>query len=305
MLRLILSRILGGVGVIIAVATFSFLLLHAAPGGPFDAERSLAPQVQRNIEARYHLDDPLFTQYLDYMGGLAQGDFGYSLKRPMSVGEIITTHFPYSLTIGLMALFVAVGLGVGMGVLAAWRRNTGVDYALMSVALLGISIPSIVLGPMLVGVFSFGLGWLPPARIEGPASYVLPALCLGLIYIGTIARLARGSMLEVLGQDFVRTARAKGLTEGRVVWKHALRLGVVPVVTYLGPATATLISGSFVIETIFGVPGLGGFFVEAIVNRDYPVLSGVLVFYVAFLVMLNIAVDVIHGLLDPRIRSSR
>ncbi|MCE9574051.1 MAG: ABC transporter permease [Deltaproteobacteria bacterium] len=305
MLRLILSRLVGGVGVIIAVATFSFLLLHAAPGGPFDAERALAPQVQRNIEARYHLDDSLVTQYADYMGGLAHGDFGYSLKRPMSVGEIITTHFPYSLTIGLMALLVAVGLGVGMGVIAAWRRNTGVDYALMSMALLGISIPSIVLGPILVGIFAFGLGWLPPARIEGPASYVLPAMCLGLIYLGTIARLARGSMLEVLGQDFVRTARAKGLTERAVVWKHALRLGVVPVVTYLGPATATLISGSFVIEKLFGVPGLGGFFVEAIVNRDYPVLSGVLVFYVAFLVMLNIVVDVVHGLLDPRIRSGR
>jgi len=305
MLRLILSRLAGGIGVIIAVATFSFLLLHAAPGGPFDAERALAPQVQRNIEARYHLDDSLATQYADYMGGLAHGDFGYSLKRPMSVGEIITTHFPYSLAIGLMALFVAVGLGVGMGVIAAWRRNTGVDYALMSMALVGISIPSIVLGPILVGIFAFGLGWLPPARIEGPASYVLPAMCLGLIYLGTIARLARGSMLEVLGQDFVRTARAKGLTERAVVWKHALRLGVVPVVTYLGPATATLISGSFVIEKLFGVPGLGGFFVEAIVNRDYPVLSGVLVFYVAFLVMLNIVVDVVHGLLDPRIRSGR
>lgn len=305
MLRLILSRLAGGLGVIIAVATCSFLLLHAAPGGPFDAERALAPQVQRNIEARYHLDDSLVTQYTDYMGGLAQGDFGYSLKRPMSVGEIITTHFPYSLTIGLMALFVAVGLGVAMGVIAAWRRNTGVDYALMSLALVGISIPSIVLGPILVGIFAFGLGWLPPARIEGAASYVLPAMCLGLIYLGTIARLARGSMLEVLGQDFVRTARAKGLTERAVVWKHALRLGVVPVVTYLGPATATLISGSFVIEKLFGVPGLGGFFVEAIVNRDYPVLSGVLVFYVAFLVVLNIAVDVVHGLLDPRIRGAR
>jgi oligopeptide transport system permease protein len=305
MLRLIVSRLVGGLGVIVAVATFSFLLLHAAPGGPFDAERALAPQVKRNIEARYHLDDSLLTQYGDYMGNLARGDFGYSLKRPMSVGEIITTHFPYSLTIGLMALFIAVGVGGALGVLAAWRRNTGLDYALMTFALIGISIPSIVLGPLVVAIFSFGLGWLPPARIEGWSSYVLPALCLGLIYVGTIARLTRGSMLEVLSQDFVRTARAKGLGERRVVWKHALRLGIVPVVTYLGPATATLISGSFVIEKMFGVPGLGGFFVEAIANRDYPVLSGVLVFYVAFLVVLNIVVDVVHGLLDPRIRGGR
>lgn len=305
MLRLILSRVAGGLGVLVAVATVSFFLLHAAPGGPFDAERSLAPQVQRNIEARYHLDDPLTTQYVDYLGDLAHGDFGYSLKRPMSVGEIIRIHFPYSLTIGLMALVFAVGFGVAMGVIAAWRRNTAIDYSLMTFALLGISVPSIVLGPLLVAVFSFQLGWLPSARIEGFTSYILPALCLGLIYTGTIARLSRGAMLEILGQDFIRTARAKGLTEKAVVAKHALRLGVVPVVTYLGPATATLISGSFVIEKIFGVPGLGGFFVEAITNRDYPVLSGVLVFYVAFLVVLNIAVDVIHGLLDPRIRGSR
>ena len=305
MLRLILGRIAGGIGVVIAVATLSFFLLHAAPGGPFDAERALPANVKRNVEAHYHLDEPLIAQYGRYMNNLAHGDFGQSVKRVSTVGEIIRDHFPYSLTIGLMALAFAIGFGLTMGVIAAWRRNTWVDYLLMTLALLGISIPSIVLGPLLIAFFSLQLGWLPPARIEGFSSYIMPALVLGLIYTGTIARLARGSMLEVLNQDFVRTARAKGLRERVVLWKHAARLGIVPVITYLGPAAATLVSGSFVVEKIFGVPGLGSFFVESIVNRDYPVLTGVLVFYVMFLVVLNIVVDIAHGLIDPRIRETR
>ena len=305
MLRLILSRLAGGLGVIVAVATLSFFLLHAAPGGPFDAERALPANVKRNVEAHYHLDESLVSQYARYMNDLAHGDFGQSIKRVSTVGEIIRVHFPYSLAIGLAALAIAVTFGLMMGVIAAWRRNTWLDYLLMGFALLGISIPSIVLGPLLVAFFSLQLDWLPPARIEGLSSFILPSLVLGLIYMGTIARLSRGAMLEVLSQDFVRTARAKGLRERVVLWKHAARLGIVPVVTYLGPATATLISGSFVVEKIFGVPGLGAFFIESITNRDYPLLCGVLVFYVMFLVVLNIVVDIVHGVLDPRIREKR
>ncbi len=305
MIRLVLGRIAGGLGVVIAVATLSFFLLHAAPGGPFDAERALPANVQRNVEAHYHLDESVVAQYGRYMNDLAHGYFGQSFKRVSTVGEIIRDHFPYSLVIGLAALGIAISFGLAMGVLAAWRRNTWLDYLLMTIALLGISIPSIVLGPMFIAFFSLRLGWLPPARIEGWTSYVMPALVLGLIYMGTIARLARGSMLEILSQDFVRTARAKGLRERVVLWKHAARLGVVPVVTYLGPAAATLVSGSFVVEKIFGVPGLGGFFVDSITNRDYPVLAGVLVFYVIFLVVLNTVVDIVHGVLDPRIRETR
>jgi oligopeptide transport system permease protein len=304
-LRLVLGRIAGGLGVVVAVATLSFFLLHAAPGGPFDAERALPANVKANVEAHYHLDEPLVAQYGRYMLDLAHGDLGQSVKRVSTVNEIIAQHFPYSLTIGLMALGIALSFGLAMGVIAAWRRNTWLDYLLMTFALAGISIPSIVLGPMFIAFFSLQLGWLPPARIEGASSYLLPALVLGMIYMGTIARLSRGAMLEVLSQDFVRTARAKGLRERVVLWKHAARLGVVPVVTYLGPATATLISGSFVVEKIFGVPGLGGFFVDSITNRDYPVLCGVLVFYVVFLVVLNTAVDIVHGVLDPRIRGGR
>jgi oligopeptide transport system permease protein len=234
-----------------------------------------------------------------------RGDLGVSTKHDEPVAQLIREHAPVSALIGLCGLVMAIVLGVTMGVIAAWRRNTWVDYVLMAVALVGISVPSFVLGPVLIAAISIHLGWLPPARIDSAASYVLPALTLGMIYLGTIARLARGSMLDVLGQDFVRTARAKGLRERAVVWKHALRLGIVPVVTYLGPATAAMISGSFVVEKIFQIPGLGMYFVNSITDRDYAVLTGVFVFYAVFLVMLNLAVDLAYGVLDPRTREHR
>ncbi|MEZ4365372.1 MAG: ABC transporter permease [Kofleriaceae bacterium] len=305
MLRLILSRLGSSVLVIFAVATIAFFLMRCAPGGPFDEERSLLPEVQRNIEERYHLNDPLISQYADYIGGLAKLDFGQSLKRPQTVNELIAGHYGYSLTLGLMAIAIALSLGLTMGVAAAARRNTWVDHSLMSFALLGVSIPSIVLAPLGIAAFALHLGWLPPARAEGLSSYLLPAFTMGLIYTGTIARLTRAGMLEVLGQDFVRTARAKGLSERAVVWRHAVRLGVVPVATYLGPAMASMIAGSFVIEQIFQIPGLGFYFVSSVSDRDYPVLTGMLVFYVVILVALNLVSDLAHGALDPRVREQR
>jgi oligopeptide transport system permease protein len=301
MVRFVLARLVGGVGVVAAVATVCFFLLRAAPGGPFDSEARMPPEIQRNLEDRYHLHDPLWRQYVAYMDGLVHLDLGQSIKRPQTVNQLIADHFPVSATIGLCGLTVAILLGISMGVVAAWRRNRWADHGLMTLALIGISVPSFVLGPMLVALLSIRLGWLPPVRIDGASGYVLPAITLGLIYTGTIARLTRGGMLEVLGQDFVRTARAKGLPERVVVWKHALRLGVLPVVTYLGPATAALISGSFVVEKIFQIPGLGFYFINSIPDRDYPVLTGVFVFYVAFLVVLNLVVDLVHALLDPRL----
>lgn len=304
MIRLILTRLLGGVVVLAAVATIAFFLLHAAPGGPFSSERRLQPAIQRNIEERYHLHDPLWKQYTRYMGGLARLDLGHSMKRQQSVGEIIGRHFPYSVKLGLLSIVFAAIFGTAMGVVAAARRNTWVDYLLMSVALIGISIPSIVLAPIFIRFFALELGWVPPARAEGFISYLAPATVLGMIYAGTIARLARAGMLETLGQDYVRTARAKGVSERAVVWKHALRVGVTPVVSYLGPATAGLISGSFVVEKIFQIPGLGFYFVDSVASRDYPVLTGLLVFYVAFLVALNLLVDIAYGWLDPRVRGS-
>jgi oligopeptide transport system permease protein len=301
-IRFLLGRLVASVLVILAVATASFLLLHAAPGGPFttDARRSVA--VQHAMEERYGLRDSIWTQYTRELGALARGDLGRSMKKDVSVNQLIAEHGPISAIIGLLGLFTAVIFGIAMGVFAAWRKNSWVDYVLMTLALVGISVPSFVLGPMMIAALSIHLGWLPPARIDGVSSYVLPAVTLGLIYLGTIARLTRGGMLDALGQDFIRTARAKGLPERRVIWKHALRVGILPVVTYLGPATAALISGSFVVEKIFQIPGLGTYFINSITDRDYPVLTGVFVFYAAILVLLNLVVDLAYGVIDPRAR---
>lgn len=306
MLRLILGRLLSGVLVVLAVATFSFFMLRAAPGGPFSEERSVPPSIMRNIEKHYNLDKSVIEQYGLYMERLVfHVDLGYSVKRPQSVETIIREHFPNSVILGLLALGFATVIGVLCGVMAAARQNTATDHALMSFALFGISMPSFVLGPILIMLFSLSLGWLPPARFEGIESMILPSLTLGLIYMGVIARLSRSGLLETMRQDYIRTARAKGLGERTVVWKHGVRLGLIPVVTYLGPATAALITGSFVVEQIFQIPGLGFYFVNSIVDRDYPVLTGVLVFYSVFLVFLNLMVDIAYGVIDPRIRDRR
>jgi len=302
MLRLVLGRLAGGLVVLWAVATFSFFMLRAAPGGPFDEERAIPPEVKAHIEERYDLRAPAIEQYGRYLENLITLDFGHSMKRQQSVGEIIADHAPYSARLGLFALAIAITGGVLLGVIAAARHNRAADHVAMSISLIGISIPSFVLGPLLVLIFSLTLFWLPPARVGGFASYILPATTLGMIYMGTIARLTRAGMLETLRQDYIRTARAKGVSERAVVWRHGLRLGLLPVITYLGPATAALISGSFVVEKIFQVPGLGFYFVASITDRDYPVLTGVLVFYTAFLVALNLVVDIAYGMLDPRTR---
>ena len=306
MLRLILGRLLSGVLVVLAVATFSFFMLRAAPGGPFSDERNVPPSIMRNIEKHYNLDKSVIEQYGLYMERLIfHADLGYSVKRPQSVETIIREHFPNSVILGLLSLGFATLVGVICGVVAAARQNSTLDHGLMSFALFGISMPSFVLGPILIMIFSLTLGWLPPARFEGFESMILPSLTLGLIYMGVIARLSRSGLLETLRQDYIRTARAKGMSERKVVWKHAVRLGLIPVVTYLGPATAALITGSFVVEQIFQIPGLGFYFVNSIVDRDYPVLTGVLVFYSVFLVFLNLMVDIAYGAIDPRIRDRR
>lgn len=305
MIRLILSRLFGGVLVVFFVATFAFLLMKAAPGGPFDDERNLPAETEKNLKARYNLDLPWYEQYGIYIGNLAQGDLGHSFKRPQTVTEIIGESFPVSVKLGLMALVFAVLTGVGLGVFAASKQNTWWDHAAMGVALFGISIPSFVLGPILIMIFSLKLGLLPPARAEGFIYLILPAATLGMIFMGVIARLARSGLLETLRQDYIRTARAKGLAERKVVWKHGVRLGLMPVITYLGPAIAALITGSFVVEKIFQIPGLGFYFVASISDRDTPVLTGVLVFYSMFLVVLNLLVDITYGFLDPRIRDKR
>jgi oligopeptide transport system permease protein len=224
------------------------------------------------------------------------------MKRPETVGEIIRASLGRSVELGLLALAFAVAFGVGLGGFAAARHGRAGDRAAMALALVGISVPAFVLGPLLIELFALRLGWLPAARWDGPAARLLPAATLGLVYLGAIARLTRAGLLETIGADFSRTARAKGLSERAIIWKHSLRLGILPVVTYLGPATASLISGSIVVETIFQVPGLGAAFIHSVTDRDYPVLCGIMVFYCIFVVALNLLVDIAHGLLDPRIR---
>jgi oligopeptide transport system permease protein len=303
-IRLVAGRLIASVAIVFAVATASFFLLHAAPGGPFDTDQRRSPAVQRAMEGRYGLRDPLWRQYGRAMADLARGDLGTSMRRDTSVGRLIAEHGPISAVLGLLALAAALVLGVAIGAACAWRRDSWLDRGLMVGALIGISVPAFVLGPLLIAAISLDLGWLPPARVDTARSLILPAITLGGIYLGTIARLTRGGLLDVLGQDFVRTARAKGLPEHRVVARHALRLGITPVVTYLGPAIATMISGSFVVEKIFQVPGLGTYFVTSVTERDYPVVTGVFVFYAALLVVLNLAVDLAYGALDPRTRES-
>lgn len=304
MMRALVTRAAGALVVLWAVATASFFLLRAAPGGPFDSEAKISPAVQQTLRERYQLDRPLGEQYLRYLGALARGDLGHSLKRRQSVAELISDHFPYSATLGACALLIALGVGGTAGLLAAWRRDTWIDRGAMAIALLGLSVPSFVLGPIAIYAVSLRLGYLPPARIDGASSYVLPALSLGLVYAGGIARLWRAGLLEALEQEPIRTARAKGLSEAAVLLRHAGRLGAAPVVTYLGPATAALLTGSFVVEKIFQVPGLGYYFVASIADRDYPVLTGVFVFYTALVLLANLLADLAHVWLDPRLAMS-
>jgi oligopeptide transport system permease protein len=300
-LRAVLLRLVGGVAVLLAVATLCFALLHAAPGGPFDSEAKTSAAVQRALRERYHLDEPLHLQYLRYLAGLARGELGASLRQPRTVAELIAEHLPASAALGGLALMLAVALGLGLGVLAAWRHRTWIDVAAVLATLVGLALPSFVLGPLLIWAFAMQLGVLPPARLDGASSYLLPACSLGLVYAGALARLGRAGMLEVLRQDFIRTARAKGLGERAVVLRHAARLGLGAALTYLGPASAALISGSFVVEKIFQVPGLGYSFVTSIAERDYPLTTGVFLFYVALIVLANLLVDGVHALLDPRL----
>lgn len=302
MTRFALGRLAGGAAVLWVVATACFFLLRAAPGGPFDSEARVAPAVQATLRARYHLDEPLGAQYLRFLGDLARGDLGRSMKREQEVRALIAEHAPVSAALGALALAFAALVGVGLGALAAARRGGWADRAATLLSLAGLALPSFVLAPLLLSVFALRLAWLPPARGEGALSFVLPALSLGLVYAAVIARLGRAGLLAVLGEDFIRTARAKGLSERAVLWRHAARSGLIPVVTYLGPAAAALIGGSFVVEKIFQLPGLGFYFVASVAERDAPVMIGVFVFYAALVVAANLLADLAHAWLDPRLR---
>jgi oligopeptide transport system permease protein len=305
MLSYALKRFIGAWPTLLILIALAFFMIRAAPGGPFDAERSLPAEVEANLRAAYHLDEPLPQQFGRYLLNLVRGDFGPSFQyKDYTVTELIMTGFPVSLRLGGLAMMLAVLIGVSVGALAALRQNSWLDHAVMSVSMTGISIPNFDMAPLLILLFAIFLGWLPAGGLGdgSPAHLVLPVVSLALPQIAYISRLTRGSMIEVLRSNFVRTARAKGLPQRVVLLRHALKPALLPVVSYLGPATAAVITGSVVIEQIFGVPGLGRYFVQGALNRDYTLVMGVVVFYGVLIVVFNLLVDLVYALLDPRVK---
>lgn len=303
MLAYIIKRIFNAVLVLWVVITITFGLMHAIPGGPFTVEKSLPPVVLKSIEERYKLNDPLYKQYGDYLTNLVQGDLGPSFKYPgRSVNDIIKDGFPVSFQLGMEAVLIAVIIGIPAGVLAAVKQGKWQDHAVNFCTTLGVAVPSFVVAALLIYVLSTKLHLLPSAMWEGWQYQIMPALALSGMPMSFIARLTRSSMLDVLGQDYIKTARAKGLSRLSVLFKHALPNSLIPVITYIGPMAAGILTGSFVIESIFAIPGLGQYFVTSIYNRDYTVILGVTIFYSVIVIVLNMLVDLIYPLLDPRIK---
>jgi oligopeptide transport system permease protein len=305
MLRYALTRFLGAIPTLLILITLAFFMIRAAPGGPFDAEKALPAEIEANLRAAYHLDEPLLQQFGRYVWNIARGDFGPSFQyKDYTVTELIAAGFPVSLRLGGSAMLLALLLGVLAGTMAALRQNSRIDHAVMAVSMTGISIPNFVMAPLLILLFAVYLRWLPAGGLgDGSLRYmILPVISLALPQIAYIARLTRGSMIEVLRSNFVRTARAQGLPERTVILRHALKPALLPVVSYLGPATAAVITGSVVIEQIFGVPGLGRYFVQGALNRDYTLVMGVVVFYGALIILFNLVVDLVYAWLDPKVK---
>jgi oligopeptide transport system permease protein len=304
MLLIFINRILAAIPVLIIVASLTFFFVRLAPGGPFDSDRAVSEEVLINLQEAYNLNAPISEQYFDYMGGVLVGDFGPSFRYPgRGVSEMIYTGLPVTLELAIYAILIAVLVGVFAGVLAALKRNTILDFIPMAIAMIGICVPTFLMGPLLVLIFGINLELLPVSGWGNlPGDKILPSITLGFAYAAYIARLSRGGMLEVLSQDFIRTARAKGLSERVVVTKHAMQGGLIPVVSFLGPAVAGLLAGSFVVETIFQIPGLGRFYVEAAFNRDYTMILGTTIFFSAMIVFFNLLSDMAVMILNPRAR---
>ena len=303
MFRFVLRRLLQAIPVLFVITTATFFMVRFVPGGPFTAEKAIPPEILRNLEAHYGLDQPLWRQYVNYLGRIAHGDFGPSFKYAnRTVNEIIGAKLPVSLELGGLALAVALVAGLTLGVLAAVRRNSWIDYLCSTTGMIGICVPTFVLGPLLVLFFAIRLGWVNASGWYDWTDRVLPALTLGFVYAAYLMRLTRGGMLEVLNQDYIRTARAKGASETRVVLRHALRGGLLPVVSFLGPAIAGILTGSFVIETIFQIPGLGREFVNSAFNRDYTLVLGTVILYAALIVGCNLVTDVVQVWLNPKLK---
>lgn len=305
MMNYMLRRLLWAVPTLLVIITLAFFLIRLAPGGPFDSERTVPAEIAANLERAYHLDQPLPVQYGYYLLNVAQGDFGPSFKyKDHTVSELISQGFPVSLQVGMLAMLLALLVGIPAGILAAIQQNRWLDHLVMGVAMTGIAVPGFVMAPLLALVFGVFLHWLPVAGWHDGAwsALVLPVVTLALPQIAYAARLMRASMLETLRSPHIRTAFAKGLPLRLVLWRHALKGALLPLVSWLGPATAAIVTGSVVIEQIFGIPGIGRHFVQGALNRDYTLVMGVVVFYGVLIIAMNLLVDVVYGLLDPRVR---
>ena len=303
MFQFILRRMLWTIPVIFVVSALTFILMHSVPGSPFTRERALPAAIQKNLEAKYHLDDPLWKQYGEYMWGFIRLDFGPSIAyRARTVNEILAQQWPVTMTLGAVAFVFAACLGIPLGILSAVKQNTLIDHSSMVVAMLGVSIPSIALGPFLIWIFALKLKWLPVATWGTPAHIILPALTLSTFYLSRFARITRASMLQVTHEEYIVTARAKGVRESVVNLKHAFRNAIIPVSTIAGPAFADILTGSLVVEQIFGIPGIGKYYVTSIANRDYPVIMATTLIFALLIIFMNLLVDISYALLDPRIR---
>ena len=304
MFKFILKRVLEALPTLFILITFSFFLMRLAPGSPFTSERAYPPEVMANIEAKYHLNEPLHKQYILYLKNLAQGDFGPSFKyKDQSVNDLIASAFPVSFKLGMTAFAFAVLIGIFAGSLAALKQNSRWDYILMSFSMIGVVMPSFVFAPLLVLLFAITLGWLPAGGWNGGAALymILPVASLTIGYVAGIARIMRGSMIEVLHSNFIRTAKAKGLSTARIILKHALRPALLPVITYLGPAFVGIITGSMVIESVFGLPGMGQLFVNGALNRDYSLVLSLTILVGTLTILFNAIVDILYAVIDPKI----
>jgi oligopeptide transport system permease protein len=303
--RYAFGRLLGTLPTLFVIVTAAFFLMRLAPGGPFDEEQTVPPEIAANLEAAYGLDQPVLVQYGRYLAGLLHGDLGPSFRmKDYGVAEIIGSGLPVTFSIGAAALLLAVLIGVPLGLIAGRRHNGWIDHAVMTTALAGIAVPNFVVAPLLALIFGIELGWLPVGGWEpgNPRYMVLPVVTLALPFVAYIARLTRGSLLEVLQSPFIRTARAKGIGSAAILRRHALKPTLMPVLSFLGPAAAALLTGSLVVEQVYGLPGVGRYFVQGAVNRDYTLVMGMVVFYATLILVLNLLVDLAYGWLDPRIR---
>lgn len=301
--KYIFKRLISMFITLLFVATLTFFLMRIIPGGPFTGEKALPPAVLQALNEKYHFNDPLWMQYLDYMKGVLTLDMGPSFKRVgVEVTDLIAAGFPISAKLGLLSTLVIITLGIPAGIVSALKQNKWEDYVVTILATLGVAVPSFVLGALILHFFSAKLGWLPPFGIDTWKHYIGPVAALSGYSLAFVSRLTRSSLLEVMQQDYIRTARAKGLPEIIVIAKHALKNALIPVVTYLGPMVASIMTGSFVIEKIFAIPGMGKYFVESVGNRDYTVLMGTTIFYAAFSITMIFIVDILYGFIDPRIK---